>query len=221
MTATVEAREHEFVPVGNPRRGKHMRTLTRTLVSATAVAGILVGSLAGASSSFAATGEAAKSAASAEAVSPLAVDNHGLSTGEARNVQCWLMDNWGYPGPLNGQLDTESWKAMQRFLQTNWGYPGPIDGVPGVSTDRALLTFLTADYGYSGPIDGIWGPRATVSFKRFAAWCAASCWPRRCGQWGDRRLPALRRVAQARRSTRLTASRDSAGGGSAAHARLN
>lgn len=112
-----------------------MRTLTRTLVSATAVAGILVGSLAGASSSFAATEvatkPATKPAASAEAVSPLAVDNHGLSTGEARNVQCWLMDHWDYPGPLNGQLDTESWKAMQRFLQANWGTPARSTESPG------------------------------------------------------------------------------------------
>lgn len=118
-----------------------MRILAKTLVSATALAG----SLAGASGSLAATEAAARPTAGVEAVSPLAVDQHGLTQTEAR----WVQDYWGYTGALDGLLGTGNWQAIQRFLQTYWGYPGPIDG--------------------------IWGPNSTAAFKRFAAVCAGNC----------------------------------------------
>lgn len=152
-----------------------MRALTRTFVSATAVAGILVGSLAGASSSFATTGVATKPAVSTKEVSPLAVDNHGLNTTEARWVQCWLMDYWSYPGPLDGQLGTNSWKAMQRFLATYHGYTGNIDGDPGPNTNRALQRYLKSQWDYTDSIDGIFGPNSVAAFKRFAGWTAQFC----------------------------------------------
>ncbi|MGP4014100.1 peptidoglycan-binding domain-containing protein [Streptomyces sp. 4N124] len=153
-----------------------MRVVTRALVSITAVAGILAGSLAGASASFAATETDSKPAASAKAVSPLAVNNLGLSTTQARYVQCWLMESGaGYPGPLDGLLGTESWKAFQRYLMQDWQYPGPIDGDPGPNTKMALQRMLMEWYDYPGPIDGKWGPNSEAAFKRFAdlqaPWC--------------------------------------------------
>lgn len=149
-----------------------MRTLTRTFVSVSAVAGILVGGLAGTSVAVSATEVAAKPAAGVQIA---AVDNHGLTTTEARYVQCELKANWGYSGALDGQLGTNSWKALQRALAKHWEYTGAIDGIPGPNTNKALQRLLMAGYGYPGPIDGIWGPNSIAAFKRLAAACAASC----------------------------------------------
>ncbi len=144
--------------------------VTRTLVSATAIAGITAGSLAGASASLAAPAPATKSAASSQAVAPFAVNNLGLNTSEAQKVQRLLKRDpvCGYTGAIDGQLGTESWKAIQRCLKgKGWGYTGPIDGIVGSGTVKALQRMLK-DYGYTGAIDGIVGAGTKAAFKKFA-----------------------------------------------------
>lgn len=106
-------------------------------------------------------------------VGPLATVNLGLSTQQAKNVQCWLRDFWDYNGAIDGQLGTNSWKAFQRNLKTFWGYTGPIDGVVGGGTVSALQRLLKAFWGYTGNIDGQAGPLTQAAFKRFAN--AQSC----------------------------------------------
>jgi peptidoglycan hydrolase-like protein with peptidoglycan-binding domain len=100
------------------------------------------------SAGFAASAPTSKPAASSEAVVPLAVVNLGLSTAQARNVQCWLKANWGYTGALDGQLGTNSWKAFQRNLRTYWGYTGAIDGIAGSGTQAAFKRFANACSGW-------------------------------------------------------------------------
>jgi hypothetical protein len=105
--------------------------------------------------------------AEAEGAADLLGVNVGLSVAQASNVQCWLQQFWGYPGPIDGDLGTNSWKAMQRFLRTHWGYTGAIDGVVGGGTVAALQRFLRV-WGYTGPIDGIIGNGTRAAFRNFA-----------------------------------------------------
>jgi lysozyme family protein len=142
-------------------------SLTRTLVSLTAVVGIAAGTLATASTSFAASAPAQKATVSSD-VSVLAVNNLGLTTAEAKKVQNWLKQYWGYTGAIDGQLGTNSWKAFQRCLKTYWGYNDSIDGVVGPNTIKALQRLLKEAWGYTGPIDGIAGSGTKAAFKRFA-----------------------------------------------------
>lgn len=117
-----------------------MRTnvLARTIVSLTAVAGIAAGTLAAAGTSYAAPAPTARTAASAQA-SILATNNLGLSTTQAKYVQCFLRDApASYTGGIDGQLGTNSWKAMQRHLRAYWDYNDSIDGDPGPNTIKAL-----------------------------------------------------------------------------------
>ncbi|MEU9012750.1 peptidoglycan-binding protein [Streptomyces sp. NPDC048479] len=151
------------------------KVLTRTLVSFTAVVGIAAGSLASAGAGFAASAPTSKPAASSEAVVPLALVNLGLSTAQAKNVQCWLKANWGYTGALDGQLGTNSWKAFQRNLRAYWGYTGAIDGIVGSGTVKALQRLLKDSWGYTGAIDGDPGPGTQAAFKRFANACSGWC----------------------------------------------
>ncbi|MED7951845.1 peptidoglycan-binding domain-containing protein [Streptomyces sp. BE303] len=140
--------------------------MTRSLVSlATAIA---IGGSAGAA--FATPAPAAPHAAGAPAGARLTtVENLGLNTSEAEYLQDWLALYWGYPGEINGLLDTESWKALQRFLQAKWGYLGAIDGIVDTETVQALQRRLKEHESYHGPIDGIAGPSTREAFKRFAA----------------------------------------------------
>ncbi|GGL00178.1 peptidoglycan-binding domain-containing protein [Streptomyces flaveus] len=143
-----------------------MRAMTRTLVSIAAVVGIAGGSLTAAGTSFAAPAQDTKAVASAGAVTPLAVNNLGLTTGEAKKLQVWLAN---YTGPIDGQLGTASWKAMQRMLQ-QWEYGGEIDGVVGPETVKALQRLLKyGGWEYTGRIDGIAGDGTKAAFKRFAS----------------------------------------------------
>jgi peptidoglycan hydrolase-like protein with peptidoglycan-binding domain len=143
-----------------------------TMLAVSAVlASCLVGGLPAAG--FAAPAQASPPAVSPQ-VSVRAVQNFGLTTQEAKYVQCWLRD-WGYTGPIDGLLGTESWKAYQRFLKQYYGYTGAIDGDPGPNTIRALQREMR-NYGYTGPIDGIAGPGTRAAFKRMAnslSWCIA------------------------------------------------
>ncbi len=137
---------------------------TRTLVSVSAVLGLAAGSLATAGASFAASDT--KPAVSSE-VSVLAVNNLGLTAAEAKKVQGWLKQYWGYTGAIDGQLGTNSWKAFQRCLKQYWGYTGAIDGIVGSGTIKALQRLLQ-HWGYNGAIDGIAGPGTRAAFKNFA-----------------------------------------------------
>lgn len=138
---------------------------TRTLVSVSAVVGLAAGSLATAGTGFAAADT--KPAAGSE-VSVLAVNNLGLTVAEAKKVQDWLKQYWGYTGAIDGQLGTNSWKAFQRCLKQYWGYTGEIDGIVGPNTIKALQRLLKDSWGYTGPIDGIAGAGTKAAFKRFA-----------------------------------------------------
>lgn len=107
-----------------------MRALTRTLVSVATAAGIAAGTLATAGTNFAANATAIEPTASTEAVAPWA-DNLSLSTGQAKKVQQWLKEKWGYNGPINGQLDRTK----------NWGYGDAVDGIIGEKLKAAFRRF--------------------------------------------------------------------------------
>ncbi|MGA5197365.1 peptidoglycan-binding protein [Streptomyces exfoliatus] len=139
--------------------------MTRSIVSATAVVGLAIGTLAGAGTSFAASEPAARPAVSAEAFGTLATNNLGLSETQAKHLQRWLALHYGYTGAIDGLLGTNSWKAMQTHLR-NWDSNLSIDGIPGPRTIRALQLSLRG-YGYSGPIDGIAGPDTRAAFARY------------------------------------------------------
>ncbi|SDT83480.1 Putative peptidoglycan binding domain-containing protein [Streptomyces sp. TLI_053] len=142
-------------------------SMTRSLVSFAIVAGIVVGGPSVAA--FATPAPADRQAAGAQAGARLTtVENLGLNASQAEYLQDWLARYWGYPGEINGLLDTESWKAFQRFLQTYWSYTGPIDGAVSTETIKALQRRLKAEESYNGPIDGIAGPSTREAFKRFA-----------------------------------------------------
>ncbi|GHE64642.1 peptidoglycan-binding domain-containing protein [Streptomyces capitiformicae] len=149
--------------------------VTRTLVSLTTVVGIAAGTLAGASTSFAASESAQQPQVVAAApAAQLATVNLGLSTNQAKGVQRWLARFWGYTGEIDGQLGTNSWKAFQRHLKAHAGYTGEIDGIVGSGTLKALQRHLKASWGYTGEIDADPGPGTRAAFARFANWCVTS-----------------------------------------------
>ncbi|MGW0656612.1 peptidoglycan-binding domain-containing protein [Streptomyces umbrinus] len=146
-----------------------MRALTRTIVSVTAVVGIAAGGLAGSGAAFADSAPAAKPAVSAQDVTILATNNLGLSTQQAKNMQCFLRNApASYTGAIDGLLGTNSWKAYQRWLKEYWGYTGAIDGIVGPNTIKALQRKLAFNWGYTGAIDGIAGSGTQAAFKRLA-----------------------------------------------------
>lgn len=65
---------------------------------------------------------------------------------------------YGYTGPIDGVLGTNSWAGTQRGLR-NYGYTGPDDGIPGTNTYMAMQR-LASHWGYTGPIDGAMGPNS-------------------------------------------------------------
>ncbi|MFD9902885.1 peptidoglycan-binding protein [Streptomyces sp. NPDC059063] len=146
-----------------------MRTaLTKTLVSAAAIVGIVAGSLAGATVSSAGSPPAATHAASAQDVSILAVNNLGLNTARAKNWQCWLRDTGYNPGAIDGQLGTNSWKAAQRKFNDLGLGAGTVDGIVGPNTIRALQRYLNI-FGYGLDVDGAAGPKTRAAFWDFNA----------------------------------------------------
>ncbi|WP_171161905.1 peptidoglycan-binding protein [Streptomyces sp. I05A-00742] len=152
------------------------RLFTRALVGITAVVGLAAGSLAGAGAGFAASAPTAHRVVSSDSVALFAVENLGLSAGQAQNIQCWLRKFWSYPDAIDGQLGTSSWQAYQRALKHDWGYTGAIDGIVGSGTVMALQRQMRdAGWGYTGPIDGVAGPDTRAAFKRFADACEGVC----------------------------------------------
>ncbi|MFE6288091.1 peptidoglycan-binding protein [Streptomyces sp. NPDC057877] len=150
-----------------------MRTLTKALVSATAAVGIATGGLATTGTAVAAPAPTQQQTATSE-VGTLAVVNLGLSTRQAKNVQCWLK-HWDYRGEIDGLLGTNSWKAFQNYLEVARGYNGEIDGIVGPQTIQALQRLLASAWGYEGRIDGIAGEQTKDAFKRFANDQAVYC----------------------------------------------
>ncbi|MBC2905912.1 peptidoglycan-binding domain-containing protein [Streptomyces cupreus] len=143
-----------------------MRAVTRTLVGAGTAVGIAVGSLAAAGTASAATAPETRPAVSAEAVAPLAVNNLGLNTTQAKNWQCWLRDTGYNPGAIDGQLGTNSWKAAQNKFNDLGLNAGAVDGVVGPNTIKALQRYLNIfDYGLT--VDGIAGSKTKAAFADF------------------------------------------------------
>ncbi|MGZ3119288.1 peptidoglycan-binding domain-containing protein [Streptomyces sp. H62] len=141
--------------------------LTRSIVSATVVVGLAIGTVAGAGTSSAASVPAAEPAVSAGAFGTLATNNLGLNRDQAKQLQRWLALHYDYAGDIDGLLGTESWKAMQRHLRMTWDYHLAVDGIPGPNTIKALQLSLRG-YGYTGPIDGIAGEGTRRAFAKFA-----------------------------------------------------
>ncbi|MFF2998791.1 peptidoglycan-binding protein [Streptomyces sp. NPDC057950] len=142
--------------------------LGKTLAGLVAIAGLAAGSVVTAGVSYAAPVNTPRTTAAAQPAIAAATQNFGLTTAEAKNVQRFLAEYWGYTDSIDGQLGTNSWKAMQRFLSGIWGYTGAIDGDPGTNTVKALQRMLAAQWGYTGPIDGVAGSGTKAAFKRFA-----------------------------------------------------
>ncbi|MFF3405125.1 peptidoglycan-binding protein [Streptomyces sp. NPDC002742] len=144
-------------------------------MSATAVVGIAVGSLTGASAAFAAPQSGAAAAVSTQSVTIQAVNNLGLTTSEAKSVQCYVRDAGFSPGAIDGQLGSNSWKAWQGFLNAAGFNAGTVDGVVGPNTIRGLQRFLVY-VGYdTGGIDGVAGTKTKAAWKAFSylggGWC--------------------------------------------------
>jgi hypothetical protein len=150
-------------------------------VSATAIVSIAAGSLVGANVGFAAPQPTAIGTLTAGDVSVLAVNNLGLTTSEAKSVQCYVRDaaprGKFNPGAIDGQLGTTSWKAWQLFLNDRGYQAGTVDGDVGPNTIRALQRFLVA-IGYdTGGIDGVAGTKTRAAWKSFSrlpgdgSWC--------------------------------------------------
>ncbi|MFB4195989.1 peptidoglycan-binding domain-containing protein [Streptomyces carpaticus] len=147
-----------------------------TLVTVTALTALSAGGLVTAGTAGA-DQQRQQTVAVTESVAPLAVVNLGLSTQQAKNVQCFLKNGgWGYSGAIDGQLGTNSWKAMQNRLSSGYGYPSnQIDGIVGPNTVKALQRLLADKWGYTGAIDGIAGPATQAAFKRYANGQAPYC----------------------------------------------
>ncbi|MET7741210.1 peptidoglycan-binding protein [Streptomyces sp. NPDC005385] len=141
------------------------KVLARTLVGTAAVIGLAAGGLATAGPGFAAPAQAPRT----QSVSILATNNLGLSTTQAKYVQCFMRDApASYTGSIDGQLGTNSWKAMQRHLRAYWSYTDSIDGDPGPNTIKALQRMLKFGWNYNDAIDGDPGADTKAAFKRFA-----------------------------------------------------
>lgn len=157
-----------------PVLGKtHMtsNTLTKALLGTLTAAALSIGTLAGATTATAAPAQQVPT----QTVTIQAVNNLGLTTTEAKSVQCYVRDAGFSPGAIDGQLGSNSWKAWQRFLNDRGFNAGTVDGSVGPNTIRGLQRFLTY-IGYdTGGIDGIAGTKTRAAWKAFShlggGWC--------------------------------------------------
>ena len=136
----------------------------RTLVGLGAVIGIAAGSLVGVGTAQA----AAPTGVTTATVGVLTVNNLGLTTTLATDIQRWVCRPWGYEGRLDGLLGTESWKALQRWLKNDGYYGGAINGTVNTATVKGLQRYLKEFHQYTGKIDGIAGEGTRAAFKRMA-----------------------------------------------------
>ncbi|MFC7894848.1 peptidoglycan-binding protein [Streptomyces sp. NPDC057381] len=140
-------------------------------MSVTTAIGIAVGGLAAAGTATAAPEPVQQHAASAGAVTPLAVNNLGLSRAQAREWQR-LMLKYGFnPGKVDGLLGTQSWRASQGYLNHLGFRAGAEDGILGPDTIRALQRYLNDRGGYRLVVDGIAGPRTKAAFRDHMCAC--------------------------------------------------
>jgi peptidoglycan hydrolase-like protein with peptidoglycan-binding domain len=138
----------------------------RTLAGTAALAGIAAGSLAGASSGFAAPAQRSATVSPSGSISVLAVNNLGLNTQRAMNWQCWLSTTGYNPGAIDGQLGSASWKAAQRKFNDLGHNAGAVDGSVGPNTIKALQRYLNK-FGYRLAVDGVAGPGTRSAFWDF------------------------------------------------------
>ena len=75
--------------------------------------------------------------------------------------------NFGYVGPVNGVMGTNSWKGIQAYLANGWNYTGPVNGVPGVNTYKAMQRAgnFAADLNHQVAVNGTMNLQ---SWKNFA-----------------------------------------------------
>lgn len=120
-----------------------MRSNTvRAFASIAALLGITAGTLAVSGTAVAATPERHRNVISGP-VAVAEVNNLGLSTSQAKQVQFYLRYYIGYySGAIDGLLGTESWKAMQQMLRA-YGYSGAIDGIAGSGTRAAFAAWAS------------------------------------------------------------------------------
>ncbi|WP_043262914.1 hypothetical protein [Streptomyces sp. CT34] len=132
----------------------------------------LTGTLAGATTATAAPAQQVPT----RTVTIQAVNNLGLTTDEAKSVQCYVRDAGFNPGAVDGQLGSNSWKAWQGFLNNRGFHAGTADGIVGPNTIRGLQSFLVY-LGYdTGGVDGIAGTRTRAAWQAFShlnggSWC--------------------------------------------------
>lgn len=150
------------------------RILRKTLVPTAVAVALAVGTLAGAVPGYAvpqpATTARVTQPAMAEGdVGVQAVVNLGLTIRRAKGVQTWLKRFHGfYNGPIDGELGSNSWRAIQQVLAIYYDYEGDIDGIPGTQTKKALQRFLNHGGYNAGKVDGIWGRQSTNAWSDFA-----------------------------------------------------
>lgn len=140
----------------------------------------LTGTLAGATIATAAPAQQVPArTVSTRTVTIQAVDNLGLTTSEAKSVQCYVRGAGYDPGTIDGRLGHDSWLAWQRFLNADGDKAGTEDGILGPNTISALQRFLTS-LGYdTGGIDGKAGTKTRAAWKAFShlgngrdgSWC--------------------------------------------------
>ncbi|MGW2250751.1 peptidoglycan-binding domain-containing protein [Kitasatospora sp. NPDC001660] len=143
----------------------------KALLGILTAAALGVGTLAGASAATAAPAQQVVT----RTVTIQAVNNLGLSTTEAKSVQCYVRSAGYDPGAIDGQLGSASWSAWQRFLNDRNFNAGTVDGQVGPNTIRALQGFLVW-LGYdTGGVDGVAGPKTRAAWAAFSnlggGWC--------------------------------------------------
>jgi hypothetical protein len=112
--------------------------------------------------------------ASAVEVSNYCLDNLGARTPYATDLPskalwCQMQAGparaYGYTGPINGAMGSNTWKAIQRYLKARWGYTGTISGQTGKAMRQAMERAANAT-GFlpTQPVDG------SLSLKDWQGW---------------------------------------------------
>ena len=80
-------------------------------------------------------------------------------------MQLWA-SLYGYTGPIDGVLGSNSWAGFQRAL-ADQGYSVNDTGTPDSATYSALQALAALHGGYTGPIDGVLGSNSYRGFAYF------------------------------------------------------
>lgn len=101
------------------------------------------------------------SGASVTPITPNGVPVNGrLDSTTWKAWQTVLKEKYGYAGIVDGKPGRMSWSAVQRSVKQH--YSGPIDGIPGSNTYKAIQSKLKALGFYTGAVDGVFG-RGSIS----------------------------------------------------------